>query len=87
MTQVPFRFDTRYGCEIDTLLVKEHYICVRRSDEHFRGGMPIWCDQLYIPNPLEDNGYKIIENRIEDFLLLSKIYRIEKLAVDLLGLR
>jgi hypothetical protein len=49
--------------------------------------MPIWCDQLYIPNPLQKEGYKIIESRVEDFLLLSKIYRIEKLAAGLLELR
>ena len=84
--QVPFYFETRYGCEMDTLLLNAHYICIRRSDEHFRGGMPIWCDQLYIPNPLQKEGYKIIENRIEDFLLLSKIYRFETLAARLLEL-
>lgn len=84
--EVPFYFDTRYGCEIDTLLLNAHYICVRRFDDHFRGGMPIWCDQLYIPNPLQKEGYKIIESRIEDFLLLSKMYRFERLAARLLEL-
>lgn len=84
--QVPLYFDTRYGCEIDTLLLNAHYICVGRSDEHFRGGMPIWCDQLYIPNPLQKEGYKIIESRIDDFLLLAKMYRFDKLAERLLEL-
>lgn len=84
--QVPLYFDTHYGCEIDTLLLNAHYICVRRSDEHFRGSMPIWCDQLYIPNVLHQEGLRILESRINDFLLLSKIYRFEMLAARLLEL-
>ena len=81
---VPSYFDTRYGCEMDTLLLDAHYICVRRFSETFRGGMPIECDQLYVPNPLQKKGYKIIEHRIDDFLILSKMYRFEKLAKKLL---
>ena len=36
--QVPIYFDTCYGCEIDALLLSAHYICIRRWNEHFRGG-------------------------------------------------
>jgi FkbM family methyltransferase len=84
--QVPLYLEQSYGCEIDTLLLKAHYICIRRSDEHFRGSMPIWCDKLYIPNVLQKEGLRIVESRLDDFLLLSRIYRFEKLAERLLEL-
>ena len=84
--QVPLYLEQHYGCEIDTLLLNAHYICIRRSDEHFRGYMPIWCDKLYIPNVLQKEGLRIVESRLDDFLLLSRIYRFEKLAERLLKL-
>ncbi len=84
--QTPFYFDTPYGCEIEALLLSENYICIRRFDEHFRGGMPVWCDSLYIPNILDPNGLKIIENRVDSFILLAEIYRFKKLALKMLSM-
>ncbi|MDC3146570.1 FkbM family methyltransferase [Alphaproteobacteria bacterium] len=76
---LPFYFDTKYGCEIDKLLSDYNYLCIRSSDEHFRGGMKIWSDKIYIPDPTKPNGYSIISGRENSMHHLSKIYRFEKL--------
>ena len=76
---LPYYFDTKYGCEIDNLLLNYNYLCIRTFDEHYRGGVRIWSDKIFIPDLTKTIGRSIIKGRENSILHLSKIYRFEKL--------
>ena len=76
---LPYYFDTKYGCEIDNLLLTYNYLCIRTFDEHYRGGVRIWSDKIFIPDLTKTND----RNRIVDFMnILRKMVSFDIIEFD-----
>lgn len=80
----PFYEGLNSGYEVINSIVKNDYVLAGYFDEHYRDGMPIWSDCLFIPNWNTPRGKKIISQNLDEFKLLCKIYNKELLYLFIL---